>query len=210
LVGCLEREFRNCKCNQRSLVQILLKADTLFREFTSRRFLMTKTEQIIDQWQDVRNGLIKEVELIPAEQITFKPAAESRSVIELLQHIVESERMLAGEMCRENTNFQRGFVALMADHTGGVKDAKTKEAMIELLRSSMEETKKRVLGFGDASFEKMMRRFDGKECTKLAMLNFTVSHEMYHRGQLTVYERVLGIEPALTQLFKKMMATNPE
>ena len=171
---------------------------------------MTKTEQIIDQWQDVRNGLIKEVELIPAQQITFKPAAESRSVIELLQHIVESERMLAGEMCRENTNFQRGFVALMADHTGGVKDAKTKEAMIELLRSSMGETKKRVLGFGDASFEKMMRRFDGKECTKLAMLNFTVSHEMYHRGQLTVYERVLGIEPALTQLFKKMMATNPE
>ena len=171
---------------------------------------MTKTEQIIDQWQDVRNGLIKEVELIPAQQITFKPAAESRSVIELLQHIVESERMLAGEMCRENTNFQRGFVALMADHTGGVKDAKTKEAMIELLHSSMEETKKRVLGFGDPSFEKMMRRFDGKECTKLAMLNFTVSHEMYHRGQLTVYERVLGIEPALTQLFKKMMATNPE
>ena len=171
---------------------------------------MTKTEQVIDQWQDVRNGLIKEVELIPAEQMTFKPASESRSVIELLQHIVESERMLAGEMCRENTNFQRGFVALMADHTGGVKDAKTKDAVIDLLRSSMEETKKRVLGFGDTGFEKMMTRFDGKQCTKLAMLNFTISHEMYHRGQLTVYERVLGIEPALTQLFKKMMSTNPD
>jgi uncharacterized damage-inducible protein DinB len=171
---------------------------------------MTKTEQVVDQWQDARNGLIKEVELIPAEKMTFKPAAESRSVIELLHHVVESERMLAGEMCRENTNFQRGFAGLMADFTGGVKDATTKDAVIELLRSSMEETKKNVLGFGDTGFEKMMRRFDGKQCTKLSMLNFTVSHEMYHRGQLTVYERILGIEPALTQLFKKMMSTNPE
>jgi uncharacterized damage-inducible protein DinB len=169
---------------------------------------MTRTEQVCDQWQDVRNGLIKEVELIPSEQMGFKPASESRSVLELLHHIVESQRVLAGEMCRENTNFQRGFPALMAEFAGGVKDATTKEAVIELLRSSMEETTKNVLSFGDSGFEKMMTRFDGKQCTKLAMLNFTVSHEMYHRGQLTVYERLMGIEPALTQLFRKMMSAN--
>ena len=45
-----------------------------------------------------------------------------------------------------------------------------------------------------------------KQCTKLEMLNFTVAHEMYHRGQLTVYERVLGIESALTHFFRKMMS----
>jgi uncharacterized damage-inducible protein DinB len=167
---------------------------------------MTKTEQVVDQWQDVRNGLIKEVELIPAEQMGFKPASESRSVIELLQHVVESQRVLGGEMCRENTDFQRGFPAMMAEFAAGVKDATTKESLIDLLRSSMEETKSSVLSFGDSGFEKMMTRFDGKQCTKLTMLNFTVAHEMYHRGQLTVYERLLGIEPALTQLFRKMMS----
>jgi len=169
---------------------------------------MTKTEQVVDQWQDVRNGLIKEVELIPAEQMSFKPAAESRSVIELLQHVVESERVLAGEMCRDNTNFERGFPEMMAEFAGGVKDATNKDALIELLRSSMEETKKSVLSFGDTGFEKIMTRFDGKQCPKLTMLNFTVAHEMYHRGQLTVYERLLGIEPALTQLIRKMMSAN--
>ncbi|HAF15107.1 MAG TPA: hypothetical protein DHU55_06615 [Blastocatellia bacterium] len=29
---------------------------------------------------------------------------------------------------------------------------------------------------------------------------------MYHRGQLTVYERLLNIEPALTQRFRKLFA----
>ena len=34
-----------------------------------------------------------------------------------------------------------------------------------------------------------------------------IAHEMYHRGQLTVYERLLGVEPALTQYFKKRFMT---
>jgi uncharacterized damage-inducible protein DinB len=169
---------------------------------------MSKLEAVCEQWQDVRNGFIKEVELIPADQMGFKPAPESRTVIELLHHIIETQRVLAGEMCRENTNFQRGFPALMAEFAGNTKEATTKEAVLELLRSSLEETKGTVMSFGDANFEKIMTRFDGKQCTKFEMLNFTVAHEMYHRGQLTVYERLLGIEPALTQFFRKMMSAS--
>jgi uncharacterized damage-inducible protein DinB len=169
---------------------------------------MSKVEAICEQWQDVRNGLIKEVELIPADQVGFKPAPGSRTVIELLHHIIETQRVLAGEMCRENTNFQRGFPALMAEFAGNTKEATTKDAVLELLRSSLEETKAMVVSSGDANFEKTMTRFDGKQCTKFEMLNFTVAHEMYHRGQLTVYERLLGIEPALTRFFRKMSASS--
>ena len=169
---------------------------------------MSKVDGICEQWQDVRNGLIKEVELIPADKIGFKPAPESRTVIELLHHIIETQRVLAGEMCRENTNFGRGFPALMAEFAGNTKEATTREAVLELLRSSLEKTKAMAVSFGDANFEKTMTRFDGKQCTKIEMLNFTVAHEMYHRGQLTVYERLLGIEPALTQFFRKMMSAS--
>ncbi len=165
-------------------------------------------ERICEQWQDVRKGLVKEVELIPSEMMGFKPASESRSVIQLLQHVIETERVLAGEMCRENTNFQRGFPALIADFAGQVKETTTKEAVLEQLRSSMEETKAMVVSFGDENFEQTITRFDGKQGTKVEMLNLTVAHEMYHRGQLTVYERLLGIEPALTQLFRKMMGAS--
>jgi uncharacterized damage-inducible protein DinB len=51
-----------------------------------------------------------------------------------------------------------------------------------------------------------MRRFDQKEVSKFDFLNFAVAHEMYHRGQLTVYERLLGVEPALTQQLAKLFA----
>jgi uncharacterized damage-inducible protein DinB len=165
---------------------------------------MATVELVCEQWQDVRNGLIKEVELVPAEQMSFRAAPESRSIIELLQHIVESERVLSGEMCRQDTNFRRGFPAMIADFAGHVRKAGTKEAVLDLLRSSIEETRQMVEQFGDERLAQITTRFDGKQSPKLNILNFTVAHEMYHRGQLTVYERLLGIEPALTQFFRKL------
>ena len=169
---------------------------------------MTRVEQICDQWQDVRNGLIKEVELIPAEQFDFRAAPETRSILELLQHIIEAERLLVGEICRENTNFQRGFPAMIADFAPNVKEAKTKDAIVDLLRASLDETKAKACQFGDENLGQIMTRFDGKQVPKIGQLSFSIAHEMYHRGQLTVYERLLGIEPALTQYIKKATGTS--
>jgi uncharacterized damage-inducible protein DinB len=45
----------------------------------------------------------------------------------------------------------------------------------------------------------MMKRFDGELGTCLAWMHHGISQEMYHRGQLTLYARMLGIEPALTK-----------
>jgi uncharacterized damage-inducible protein DinB len=160
-------------------------------------------EQVFDQWQDVRNGFIKEVELIPADQLVFRATAETRSVLELVQHVIESERVIVREVCRDDTNFKRGFPTMIAEFATQVKDATTKDAVLELLRSSLEETKNVAVEFGDESFDKTMERFDGRQGPKRAMLSFAIAHEMYHRGQLTVYERLLGIEPALTRFFKK-------
>jgi len=169
---------------------------------------MATVEEICGQWQDVRNGLIKEVELIPEEQRQFRATPETRSVIEILHHIIETERVLVGEMCRDNTNLKRGFPAMIAEFAGDVKQAATKEEVVALLGSSLTESLDRVRSFGDANFAASMTRFDGREQPKYLMLTFGVAHEMYHRGQITVYQRLLDIEPALTQVFKKMTGTN--
>ena len=42
----------------------------------------------------------------------------------------------------------------------------------------------------------------GKKGTKLAWVHHGLAHEEYHRGQLAVYERLMGIEPALTRMIR--------
>jgi uncharacterized damage-inducible protein DinB len=164
-------------------------------------------DRLIESWTEVRVGLIKEASQVPESQFSFRATPDTRSIMEVLQHVVQSQKMLVGESCRAETNLRRqSFADHLKEYAPEVAAIKDKNGLLELLRSSMETSEASIRSCGDG-LEATMQRFDGKEVTKLDFLNFAVAHEMYHRGQLTVYERLLGIEPALTQYFNKLFAT---
>jgi len=94
------------------------------------------------------------------------------------------------------------------DYAPNVRDATDKIAIIKLLETAMEECESQLREHAD-EMKNTMKRFDGKQMTKLAFMSFAIAHEMYHRGQLTVYERLLGIEPMLTQRFRKAFGESP-
>ena len=166
-------------------------------------------ENIIESWKEVRAGLIDEASQIPQDKFDFKPAAESRSVRELLQHLIESQKFLVGEACRPDTNLMRAsFAENLKTYAPGVRDVNEKDALLDLLRTTMAESAQKLLGAAD-ELRNNMKRFDGKEMSKLGFLSFSIAHEMYHRGQLTVYERLLNIEPALTTKFRKAFGESP-
>src|SRR5437588_7946279 len=166
-------------------------------------------ENIIESWKEVRNGLIDEANQIPADQFGFQPAPDSRSVRQLLQHLVESQKFLVGEACRPDTNLMRGsFVDNVKQYAPNVRDVDNKNELLNLLRASMDQAGSQLTAAGD-EMKNTMKRFDGKEMTKLAFMSFAIAHEMYHRGQLTVYERLLNIEPVLTQRFRKAFGESP-
>jgi len=163
-------------------------------------------ETIIALWRDTRAGLIAEVELIPEDQFPFKATPETRSITELLQHVVQSQKFLVGEVCRADTNLMRqSFAAHLKEYAVGVTDVTDKNGLIALLKSSMDDAENSIRSFAD-QLDETMTRFDGKPSSKAGFLTFAFSHEMYHRGQLTVYERLLRIEPALTGKLKKVFA----
>lgn len=166
-------------------------------------------ENIIESWTEVRSGLIDEANQIPADKFTFQPAPESRSVRELLQHLIESQKFLVGEACRPDTNLMRGsFAENVKSYAPGVREVNDKDELLNLLRTTMEESAEKLRGAAD-EMRNTMKRFDGKEMSKLGFMSFAIAHEMYHRGQLTVYERLLNIQPALTTRFRKAFGESP-
>jgi len=159
-------------------------------------------------WKDVRNGLIDEVEKIPDDQMSFRATPDTRSIGEILQHIVETQKILVGETCREDSNLLRqSFAAHGQEYAPGVREVTDKQGLIELLRSSMEAAESTVISHADM-WDAPMIGITGQPTTKGAILAFAASHEMYHRGQLTVYERLLNIEPVLTGRLKKLFAAS--
>ena len=163
-------------------------------------------DMLVNTWKEFRKGLIAEVEQIPEDKFGFRATPETRTVAELLQHIVEIQKMLVGEVGRADGNLRRQqFVDHINEYAPEVKSVTDKNGLLELLRTSMEVCEASIRSHDDL-MQGSIGGLDGKPTPKLKVVNFAMSHEMYHRGQLTVYERLLSLEPALTKQFARMTA----
>jgi uncharacterized damage-inducible protein DinB len=91
---------------------------------------------------------------------------------------------------------------MMREYTAGVTGATEKGPLIALLRASFDEGVRAFRDAGEIAALQRIRRFDGKYSTRLAWLWHAVDHESYHRGQLALYNRVMGSVPALTRLIQ--------
>jgi len=157
-------------------------------------------EESLSSWRDVRRGLIAEVENIRATQFDFRPAPGVRSVRELVQHILEVACMMTGELARPDTDFRRApWPELLEMYAAHVYDAQTKKELLALLAAQMDDAEERFSTFGEDAMYGLITNFDGSRWTRMQWLHHGIAQEMYHRGQLTLYARLLGLEPALTK-----------
>ena len=64
-------------------------------------------EETLEAWRDVREGIVDEVRNIPARHFDFRPTPQTKSVRELIQHILEVSMMMTGELTRADTDLKR-------------------------------------------------------------------------------------------------------
>jgi uncharacterized damage-inducible protein DinB len=160
----------------------------------------TLLEEALESWEDARLGFLREIQNIPATHWDFRPTPETKSVRELAVHILEVAMMMTGELTREDTNFRRlPFPKLLEKYAGPAYRAKTRRDLLSLLKSQLRDGIQSFRDVGELHMVQRIQRFDGSPGTRLAWLFHGIDQEMYHRGQITVYARLLGIEPALTK-----------
>jgi uncharacterized damage-inducible protein DinB len=164
---------------------------------------LTPLEEALEAWEDIRDGLIAEVDNIPEDRFGFRPAPEMRTVAELVRHVMEVALLMAGELARPDTDLRRHpWPQLLAVYDGPIRTANSKTDLIAALSSTFKDSVKRFRDLGEQGILEPITRFDGKKGTKLAWLHHGLAHEQYHRGQLAVYARMMGLEPALTRLIR--------
>jgi uncharacterized damage-inducible protein DinB len=157
-------------------------------------------EEALAAWRDARLGVLDEVRNIPVRHFEFRPTPETRSVRELVQHILEVAMMMTGELTRPDTDFHRApWPRLLALYAKPAHRATTKPALLALLRSQLREGQRRFRAQGEVALFQLITQFDGSPGTKFNWLHHGIAQEEYHRGQLATYARLLGLVPALTR-----------
>ena len=160
----------------------------------------TLLDEALTAWGYARQGVLEEAENIPADRFDFRPGPESRTVAELVRHIVQSGMMMAGELSRPDGDFaRRSFPEHIRDYGAAAEEAESKEELTRLLRETHERGKRRLREAGAEHLLRPIRQFDGTYASRLTWMHHGIGHEEYHRGQLALYARLMGRVPALTQ-----------
>ena len=160
-------------------------------------------DETLSNWRDVREGFIAEVENIRATKFNFWPTPEVRSVREQVQHVLEVAMMMTGELTRPDTDLRRApWPELLAMYASSVYDAQTKKELLTLLASQLDDAEAKFRACGEEMMLGEIENFDGSHWTRMQWLHHGIAQEMYHRGQLTLYARLMGLEPALTKLIR--------
>ena len=161
---------------------------------------MTLLEEALEAWGFARDGVIDEIENLSEAELGSRPAEESRSVAELVRHILESGAMMAGELSRPDGDFcRKGYEALLKEHGRGIPKAKSRRELAAALRKTLRDGSERLRKAGDLQMLQLITRFDGKKGTRLTWMHHGIGHEEYHRGQIALYARLAGRIPALTK-----------
>jgi uncharacterized damage-inducible protein DinB len=155
-------------------------------------------------FRTVRNNTLKIAEEIPAEKYSFRAAPDTRSVGELLTHIAVGQgfqQQIHAEEKRKNLD-GFDFGALMQKLSAEEKTPRTKDEIVALLRANGEKWAKFLESCSDSFLDEVVQMPAGANPATRSRVDMIMSvkeHEMHHRGQLMLIERMIGIVPHLTR-----------
>jgi len=170
-------------------------------------------KELARNFRTVRGNTLRIAEEIPEDKYDFRPTPESRSAKEILAHLVAtSQRNYHGHAVRQVTTFVGvDFAAMMRELTEKSQQLVklSKAELVDLLRVDgeqwgefldrvTEEQLSVVVPFSPPAVPAAKSRFE--------MLLSVKEHEMHHRAQLMVYQRLLGLVPHLTRERQARMA----
>ncbi|MGH9572694.1 MAG: DinB family protein [Candidatus Acidiferrales bacterium] len=161
-------------------------------------------QQLAANSRTVRKNTLQIAEDIPEDKYNFRAAPGTRSIAELLTHIAVSQAFQEEVHGKKKLSTLAGFdfPALMQRMAAEEQKPRTKAQIVELLRSNGEAWAAWLERLSDDFLAESVSMPSGgspASRTRLDMLLSVKEHEMHHRGQLMLVERIIGIVPHLTR-----------
>jgi uncharacterized damage-inducible protein DinB len=168
-------------------------------------------KELAASFRTVRNNTIQIAEDIPEEHYSYQATPETQTVAGTLVHLALNPRLQEQVHLVERRNTLVGFdfFAFRDRQAADAQAPRSKAEIVDLLRTEGEKFAKALEGLSDeflAERVEFMPHMVPPDKTRFEMLLGVKEHEMHHRGQLMLVERLLGITPHLTRRMQEMVA----
>jgi len=168
-------------------------------------------KELADSFRTVRKNTVTIAQEIPEDKYGFHAAPNTRSAGEILAHIAvipNVQYQIHGEE-RRSTLVGFDFPSLMQRLVAEEKAARNKAQTIQLLETNGDKWARWVEGLTEGFLAEPVAMRPGStpaSKSRFEMILSVKEHEMHHRGQLMLIERLVGVVPHLTRAMQARMS----
>src|SRR5262245_2111040 len=167
-------------------------------------------KELAASFRTVRANTIQIAEEIPESQYEFSPAPEVRTIGKLLFHISQVPTVTLYTHQNKITNMADvPFMDILGRLRTDEARPRTKDEIVAALKTEGEKFATFIDALSEPFLAEIVAMMPGSQPATKSRLELLLSakeHEMHHRGQLMLIERMLGIVPHLTRQFQQRMA----
>ena len=151
---------------------------------------MSATAAILQELEQEAATTRRVLERVPSDKLAWKPHDKSMSLGTLALHVAMSPGYISDWAVQDATKMSGG---------GGAPDPKSTAEILSVHDAGLAKAKSNLSSIGDAGLGKMwsMQAPDGKTLMtmpKSALVrSIVMNHVYHHRGQLSVYLRLLNV-----------------
>ena len=168
------------------------------------------SKELAAAFRTVRNNTIQIAEDIPENKYDFRACPDTRTVGQLLTHIGLGPRFQHHVQSNKITDLKTvNFGELMQAAIAEEAKPRTKAEIVVFLKTEGDKFASFLEGLPDSFLVEQVTMPPGATPatkTRLEMLLSPKEHEMHHRGQLMMIERMVGVVPHLTRQMQERMA----
>jgi uncharacterized damage-inducible protein DinB len=169
-------------------------------------------QELAASFRTVRKNTLVIAEDIGESHYGFRVTPDTRTVGQTLVHIARVCELQehAHGVKRLTTLEGFDFMSFIGPMIADEQTPRTKEQIVALLRESGDRFSKWLDGLSDELLGERVTMMPGMTPptkSRFEMILGVKEHEMHHRGQLMVMERLVGVVPHLTREFQALMAT---
>ncbi len=163
--------------------------------------------ELAESFRTVRRNTIQIAQDIPEDKYSFSAAPDTRTVEKLLTHIALGYRFQYQINAVERlSNLEKfDFMALFQQIGAEEAKARNKATVIDLLQKEGEIWANFVAGASE-DFLSQPVTSPGPTKSRFELILGVKEHEMHHRGQLMLIQRIIGVVPHLTRQMQAFMA----
>jgi len=165
------------------------------------------SKELAESWRTVRKNTIQVAEDIPEDKYSFRAAPDTMSIGEMLAHLAATPHWAQQCMFVEKKTdvTMEDFGRWMGELAGQAKALTSKAAIVDALKSNGEAFAKQLESASEADLGTMVAAPNASK-SRFEMLLGVKEHEMHHRAQLFLLERMVGIVPHLTRARQQRQA----